>query len=423
MITSSYYTGSGSSDGLYGVQGNNTVTYFIWYIYIQSATAPSTPTGGSWNFVTNVGTPPTGWSATPITSTGNDLWVSQAVVNSISPSTLTWSTPAIFFIPPIIGPTGPTGSIGLTGPTGPIGLTGATGPIGPTGPTGSIGLTGPTGPTGPTGSTGVIGPTGPQGTSINIKGTVATPASLPATGNNINDAYIVSSNSDLYIWNGTSWYNAGQIVGPQGPTGPTGVQGPTGPTGSIGLTGPTGPTGAQSTIAGPTGPTGTTGPTGPANGPTGPTGANGTSGTNGPTGPTGSNGTNGPTGPTGPQGSNGSTGPTGPTGANGANGSIGPTGPTGAASTVVGPTGPQGSTGNTGPTGAQGIQGVQGNTGATGPTGPTGPTGNGISNTGGWSVTPSGTKLYFNYNGTNVGSFDSSGNFIAKANITAYGTP
>jgi hypothetical protein len=31
--------------------------------------------------------------------------------------------------------------------------------------------------------------------------------------------------------------------------------------------------------------------------------------------------------------------------------------------------------------------------------------------------------LYFNYNGTNVASLDSSGNLIALANITAYGTP
>jgi len=46
-----------------------------------------------------------------------------------------------------------------------------------------------------------------------------------------------------------------------------------------------------------------------------------------------------------------------------------------------------------------------------------------LANTGGWSVTPSGTKLYFSYNGVNVGSLDSSGNFIAKANVTAYGTP
>ena len=51
------------------------------------------------------------------------------------------------------------------------------------------------------------------------------------------------------------------------------------------------------------------------------------------------------------------------------------------------------------------------------------PNSNAITNSGGWSVTPSGTKLYFNYNGTNVGSLDSTGNFIAKANITAYGTP
>jgi hypothetical protein len=45
-----------------------------------------------------------------------------------------------------------------------------------------------------------------------------------------------------------------------------------------------------------------------------------------------------------------------------------------------------------------------------------------ITNAGGWSITPSGTKLFFNYNGTNVGSLDSSGNFIVIGNITAYGT-
>jgi len=46
-----------------------------------------------------------------------------------------------------------------------------------------------------------------------------------------------------------------------------------------------------------------------------------------------------------------------------------------------------------------------------------------IANTGGWNVTPSGTKLYFNYNGVDVASLDSSGNLIVKANVTAYGTP
>jgi len=48
---------------------------------------------------------------------------------------------------------------------------------------------------------------------------------------------------------------------------------------------------------------------------------------------------------------------------------------------------------------------------------------NAIANTGGWAVTPSGTKLNFSYNGTTVASLDSSGNFIALANITAYSTP
>jgi hypothetical protein len=45
-----------------------------------------------------------------------------------------------------------------------------------------------------------------------------------------------------------------------------------------------------------------------------------------------------------------------------------------------------------------------------------------ITNAGGWNVTPSGTNLYFNYNGTNVGKLDSSGNFLVLGNITAYET-
>jgi len=46
-----------------------------------------------------------------------------------------------------------------------------------------------------------------------------------------------------------------------------------------------------------------------------------------------------------------------------------------------------------------------------------------IANSGGWNITPNGNKMYFNYNGTNVGSLDSSGNFTAIGNVTAYGTP
>jgi hypothetical protein len=46
-----------------------------------------------------------------------------------------------------------------------------------------------------------------------------------------------------------------------------------------------------------------------------------------------------------------------------------------------------------------------------------------IANTGGWNVTPSGSKLYFNYNGTNVASLDSSGNLITLGTMSAGGTP
>jgi len=48
---------------------------------------------------------------------------------------------------------------------------------------------------------------------------------------------------------------------------------------------------------------------------------------------------------------------------------------------------------------------------------------NNITNSGGWNVTPSGTKLYFNYNGTNVASLDSSGNFKTLTSTVSGTTP
>ena len=177
------------------------------------------------------------------------------------------------------GPTGPTGIMGPTGAVGPTGNTGATGPTGaqgsassvpgptgptgaqgdastvagPTGPTGAVGSVGSSGPTGPTGAassvagpTGPTGSTGPAGTGIQYKGTVAVTGSLPTAGNTQGDAYAVTSNNHLWIWNGSAWTDAGALS--TSITGPTGSSGPTGPTGSIGVTGPTG--------SGPTGPTG-----------------------------------------------------------------------------------------------------------------------------------------------------------------------
>jgi len=251
---------SGSeSTGLYG---NNTVfggTYFEYLIFKESATAPATPTGGSWDFTTNIGTPPTGWLNSPPVAPTNTVWLSLAIVNSKTPTTLVWSVPG-----PLVqkGPTGPTGSIGATGPTGSTGATGPTGNIGPTGSQGIAGPTGPTGSTGntgPTGSIGSTGPTGPTGAASTVAGPTGPTGSTGSTGNT-------------------------GPTGSTGNTGNTGNTGPTGPTGSTGLTGPTGPTGstgAASTVAGPTGPTGSTGSIGPTGsiGNTGPTGSTGAGGT------------------------------------------------------------------------------------------------------------------------------------------------
>ena len=111
---------------------------------------------------------------------------------------------------------------------------------GDTGATGPTGATGSAGTNGSTGATGGIGATGPVGPSINIKGSVATTSSLVLIGNVVNDAYIVQNDGNLWIWNGTGWYDAGDIVGPAGATGPTGATGSAGTNGTNGSTGATG---------------------------------------------------------------------------------------------------------------------------------------------------------------------------------------
>ena len=80
-----------ATGGLYGNNTSVSQAYFTWFIYIQSATAPSTPTGGTWTWATNTGVTPTGWSNSPSTQT-SQVWVSSAIVSSQS-TTITWSTP------------------------------------------------------------------------------------------------------------------------------------------------------------------------------------------------------------------------------------------------------------------------------------------------------------------------------------------
>ena len=94
MATGGLYGQSVETVGLYGNNVSFGGTYFEWFIFQQSATQPATPTGGSWNFQTNVGTPPTGWSSTPPTTPTQIVWASIAIVSSIAGSTITWSSPS-----------------------------------------------------------------------------------------------------------------------------------------------------------------------------------------------------------------------------------------------------------------------------------------------------------------------------------------
>jgi len=149
------------------------------------------------------------------------------------------------------GPQGPQGPVGLTGSQGVQGVQGpqgAQGPQGDVGPQGIQGVIGPQGPQGVQGLQGLDGAAGPQGEAgvgITLKGSVSTPAELPSIGNIQGDAYIVDSDGNLYVWNGSTFTDAGQIVGPQGAQGAQGPQGPAGPQGVAGVDGLQGPQGIQ----------------------------------------------------------------------------------------------------------------------------------------------------------------------------------
>jgi len=65
----------------------------------------------------------------------------------------------------------------------------------------------------------VKGEDGKDGTSVNIKGSVSNVGDLPATDNEIGDGYILSTNGHLYVWDGDSWEDCGQIKGDPGANG------------------------------------------------------------------------------------------------------------------------------------------------------------------------------------------------------------
>lgn len=123
------------------------------------------------------------------------------------------------------------------------------------------------------------------GTGINIVGTLSSTTALPTSGAAKGDAYIISSN--VHVWNGSVWFNAGNIQGPQGLQGVPGEPGPAGPPGKsleyswngtqLGVRVQGDTSYSYVNLKGATGSTGLTGPPGPAGEP-GPPGEKGETG-------------------------------------------------------------------------------------------------------------------------------------------------
>lgn len=69
----------------------------------------------------------------------------------------------------------------------------------------------------------VKGERGEDGTSIKVKGSLASESLLPSSPSDPSDCYIVGL--DLWVWDGDSWVNAGQFKGEKGEKGEDGISG------------------------------------------------------------------------------------------------------------------------------------------------------------------------------------------------------
>ena len=213
---------------------------------------------------------------------------------------------------------------------------------------------------------GPAGPAGTPGSSVELRGPVASTSLLPASASS-SELWMVGASSPYvgYFWNGSAWIEAGYILqGPQGEPGEDGAPGQDGVSPEVTIEAITGgpsvtitdadhPSGQTFDVMdGEDGTDGTDGTDGVTFTPTvssagviswtndgglpnpesvnikGPQGETGATGAQGPKGDTGATGPQGPKGDTGATGATGATGPQGPTGPAGQNGSNGSNGVT-----------------------------------------------------------------------------------------------
>jgi hypothetical protein len=175
-------------------------------------------------------------------TTGNavsDLWVALSNGHGYA-----WNGSAWIDMGPFQGPKGDTGPQGIQGPVGPQGIQG------PKGDTGSQGIQGVPGVAAtlaagstttlapgnpatvtnvgsssaavfnfgiPQGQTGSTGPQGVPGPPLNVKGTVATSAGLPASGNTYGDLWLALDTGHGWCWSQPGiWVDTGPFQGPRG---------------------------------------------------------------------------------------------------------------------------------------------------------------------------------------------------------------
>jgi len=205
-----------ATNGLYGGSTTQPGIYFEWFIFIESATLPATPTGGSWNFTTNTGTPPSGWATVSPPNPVNPVYMSTSIVNSSSSATLVWSAPGQIFRP---GTPGAAATIAVGSTT--TGESGSSASVTNSGNSYAavFNFTIPQGPVGATGATGATGSTGAAAT-IAVGSTTTGAAGTSAS--------VTNSGTSAAVFNFTI------------PRGDTGATGPTGATGATGAGVPTG---------------------------------------------------------------------------------------------------------------------------------------------------------------------------------------
>ena len=88
------------SNGVAGIDGTNGVSTALLNVYLRSASTPTTPTGGSFNFTGTVLTPPSGWSIGIETGT-NPVYISRGIASVVgqtaTDSSIAWSPPELAY--------------------------------------------------------------------------------------------------------------------------------------------------------------------------------------------------------------------------------------------------------------------------------------------------------------------------------------